>query len=206
LGPTHHSIEDLAWLRAISGLTVVVPADGAETAHAVRAAIAHPGPVYLRMGRLPVRGVHPVGHAFEIGRAGCLRDGGDVTLIANSVMVERALEAAEELAGRGIEARVLNMATVSPLDRGAVAAAARETGAIVTVEEHSVHGGLGSAVAEAVVATHPVPVRILGIPGVFAPTGSASFILEHFGLTPGGIRDAAVELLEARVEPGRVAR
>jgi transketolase len=206
LGPTHHSIEDLAWLRPIAGLTVVVPADGAETAHAVRAAAAHPGPVYLRMARLPVGRVHPADHVFAIGRAGRLREGGDVTLVANGVMVERALEAAEELAARGVEARVLNMATVSPLDREAVEAAARETGAIVTVEEHQVQGGLGSAVAEVVVATHPVPVRILGFPGVFAPTGSAEFILEHFGLTPGGIRDATLELLQARTGRMRVAR
>ena len=206
LGPTHHSIEDIAWLRAIAGLTVVVPADGPEAAHAVRAAAAHSGPVYIRMSRMPVSVVHPPGHTFKIGRAARLRDGGDVTLVANGVMVERALEAADELSGRGVEARVLNMATVRPLDRDAVAAAARETGAIVTVEEHTVHGGLGSAVAEAVVASHPVPMKILGFPGVFAPTGSASFILEHFGLTPAGIRDAALELLEARVGPERVAR
>ena len=206
LGPTHHSIEDLAWLRAIASLTVVVPADGAEAAHAVQAAAAHPGPVYIRMGRMPVAMVHSPDHAFEIGRAGLLRQGGDVTLIAHGVMVERALEAAEELAGRGIEARALNMATIRPLDRDAVVAAARETGAIVTVEEHTVHGGLGSAVAEVVVATHPVPVKIMGFPGVFAPTGSASFILEHFGLTPGGIRDAALELVDARVGARRAAR
>lgn len=206
LGPTHHSIEDLAWLRAIAGLTVVVPADGAEAGHAVRAAAAHPGPVYIRMSRMPVSAVHPPDHAFELGRAGRLREGGDVTLIANGVMVERALEAAEELSGHGVEARVLNMATVRPLDKDAILAAARETGAIVTVEEHTVHGGLGGAVAEAVVASHPVPVKILGFPGVFAPTGSAAFILEHFGLTAGGIRDAALELVEARVKPGRVAR
>ncbi len=204
LGPTHHSIEDLAWLRAISGLTVVVPADAAETAHAVRAAAAHPGPVYLRMGRMPVRTVHGPGHRFEIGRAGRLREGSDVTLVANGLMVERALEAAEELSGRGVEARVLNMATVRPLDRQAVATAARETGALVTIEEHTVHGGLGSAVAEVVVATHPVPVKMLGVPGVFAPTGSAAFILEHFGLTPGGIRDATLELVQSRVGPERV--
>ena len=155
---------------------------------------------------MPVTAVHPPDHAFAIGRASLLRPGGDVTLIANGVMVERALEAAEELAGRRIEARVLNMATIRPLDRDAVVAAARETGAIVTVEEHTVHGGLGSAVAEVVVATHPVPVRILGNPGVYAPTGSASFILEHFGLTPAGIRDATLELLEAGVGSERMAR
>jgi transketolase len=114
-------------------------------------------------------------------------------------MVERALAVAEDLAGRGVEARVLNMATVHPLDRQAIASAARETRAIVTVEEHTVHGGLGSAVAEVVVATHPVPVKMLGFPGVFAPTGPASFILEHFGLTSGGIRDATLELLETGV-------
>ena len=203
LGPTHHSIEDLAWLRAISGLTVVVPADAEETAHAVRAAAAHPGPVYLRMSRMPVAAVHPPGHDFELGRAGRLRDGDDVTLVANGVMVERALEAASALAGHGVEARVLNMATVRPLDREAVTQAARETGAIVTVEEHTVYGGLGSAVAEAVVATHPVPVEILGFPGVFAPTGSARFLLDHFGLNAEGIRDAALKLLETRVAAQR---
>ena len=206
LGPTHHSIEDLAWLRAISGLTVVVPADGPEAAHAVRAAAAHPGPVYIRMSRMPVSVVHPPDHAFELGRAARLREGGDVTLIANGVMVERAVEAAEELSGRGVEARVLNMATVRPLDQEAVVAAARETGAIVTAEEHTVHGGLGSAVAEVVVGYHPVPMKILGIPGVYAPTGSAGFILDHFGLNPGGIRDAALQLLEARVRREKVAR
>jgi transketolase len=121
-------------------------------------------------------------------------------------MVERALEAAEELSGRGVEARVLNMATVRPLDREAVVAAARETGALVTVEEHTVHGGLGSAVAEVVVQSHPVPMRILGIPGVFAPTGSATDLLDHFGLHAGGIRDAALQLIEARLGPRRVAR
>jgi transketolase len=155
------------------------------------------------MSRIPVSVVHPADHVFEIGRAAHLRDGGDVTLIANGVMVERALEAAEELADRGVEARVLNMATVRPLDREAVVAAARETGALVTVEEHTVHGGMGSAVAELVVESHPVPMRILGIPGVFAPTGSATELLDHFGLHPGGIRDATLELLETRHRSGR---
>jgi len=206
LGPTHHSIEDMAWLRALPGLTVVVPADGPQAAHAVRAAAASSGPTYIRMGRMPVRAVHSPDQAFEIGRAVRLRDGADVTIVANGLMVERALDAAEELAAQGIRARVLNMATVRPLDRGAIVAAARETGAIVTVEEHTVHGGLGSAVAEVVVETGPVPMRILGIPGVYAPTGSASFILEHFGLTAAGIREATLELLKARVGSGTAER
>jgi len=196
LGPTHHAIEDVAWLRAIAGMTVVVPADASETAQAVRAAAAYPGPVYLRLSRMAVRDVHGPEYRFEIGRATRLRDGDDITLLANGVMVERALDAADRLAADGLEARVLNMATVRPLDQEAIVAAARETGALVTVEEHSVHGGLGSAVAEVVVERQPVPMRILGFPGVFAPTGSSGFILEHFGLDATGIASAAREIVE----------
>jgi len=113
-------------------------------------------------------------------------------------MVARAVEAADLLAERGVQARVLNMATVRPIDRDAIISAARETHGIVTVEEHTTYGGLGGAVAEVVVTTHPVPMRILGFPGVFAPTGSAAWLFEHFGLTPAGIRDAALELLDER--------
>jgi len=198
LGPTHHAIEDVAWLRAIAGMTVMVPADASETAQAVSAAYTHPGPVYLRLSRLPVTIVHDADHRFEIGRVSRLREGDDVTLIAMGVMVERALDAATTLAGSGIEARVLNMSTVQPLDGEAVVAAARETGAIVTVEEHSVYGGLGSAVAEVVVASHPVPMKLMGIPGVFAPTGSQTWILGHFGLDAAGITAAATEVVERR--------
>lgn len=197
LGPTHHSIEDLAWTRAIANLTVVVPADPIETAQAVQAAHDEVGPFFLRMSRMPVPIVHPPGYRFQVGRAALLRDGTDVTIIANGVMVARALEAADRLGTDGISARVLNMATVSPIDRDAIRDAARSTGAIVTVEEHTVRGGLGGAVAEVVVCEHPVRMRILGVPGVFAPTGSAEFLLDHFGLNAEGIRLAARELLEA---------
>jgi len=152
--------------------------------------------VYLRVSRMPVRDVHRPEHRFEIGRATLLRNGDDVTLIANGVMVERTLDAADMLAAGGLQARVLNMSTVQPLDDEAVVAAARETGAIVTVEEHTVYGGLGGAVAEVVVANHPVPMKLLGIPGVFAPTGSAAWILEHFGLDAAGITAAANEVVE----------
>ncbi|HWQ11485.1 MAG TPA: transketolase family protein [Roseiflexaceae bacterium] len=198
LGPTHHSIEDLAWTRAIANLTVIVPADPLETEQAVHFAAAHRGPVFLRVSRMPVPAVHGGEYRFTMGRAALLRPGSDVTLIANGTLVSRALEAAALLAEAGIDARVLNMATVRPLDREAIVAAAAETGRIVTVEEHTIYGGLGSAVAEVVCTTRPVPMRILGIPGVFAPTGSASWLLEHFNLTPAGIRDAALELVEAR--------
>jgi transketolase len=185
-GPTHHSIEDLAWLRAIANLTIIVPADPGETAQAVRAAGAMEGPVFLRVSRTPVPEVHPAGYRFQIGAASVLRPGGDVTLIANGTMVCRALEAAALLAREGISARVVNLATLYPLDRAVIQDAAESTAAIVTIEEHSTRGGLGGAVAEVVATSCPVPMRILGIP-TFAPTGSAEWLFEYFGLTPKGI-------------------
>ena len=194
LGPTHHSIEDFAWTRAIANLTVVAPADPEETRQAVHRAAHTTGPIFLRLSRMGVPMIYDRDYRFAIGKASLLRDGSDVTIIANGVMVTRALAAAELLAGDGVDARVLNMATVRPLDRDAIVAAARDTGAIVTVEEHTVFGGLGGAVAEVVVQTVPVPMRILGVPGVFAPTGGAEWLLEHFGLTADGIRLAALEL------------
>jgi transketolase len=194
LGPTHHSIEDLAWTRAIAGLTVVVPADPVETAQAVRAAAAMDGPVFLRISRMPVPAVHEPGGRFEFGRAARLRDGADVTVIAAGVTVHLALEAAALLEADGVSAAVLNMSTIRPIDRDAVAEAAAR-GPIVTVEEHTVYGGLGSAVAEVVVATRPVRMRMLGVPGVFAPTGSEEFLLDHFGISVEGIRAAARALV-----------
>lgn len=199
LGATHHSIEDMAWTRAIANMTVIVPADPVETAQVIRSVAAMHGPVFVRLSRMGVPIVHGEDYEFKIGRAAKLREGRDLTLIANGTLVPRALEAAEMLAAQGIEARVLNMATVRPLDREAIIAAALETGAIVTAEEHTIYGGLGSAVAEVVVTTHPVPMRMVGVPGVFAPTGSTEFLFEHFGLTPQGIFDAALELKGIKV-------
>jgi transketolase len=179
-------------------MTVIIPADPVETAQAAQVAASTYGPMFIRISRLPVPIVHTADYHFEIGKAALLRDGDDITLIANGVLVCQALEAAELLAREGIHARVLNMSTVRPLDNEAVQAAATETGAIVTAEEHTIFGGLGGAVAEVVVTTHPVPMRILGVPGVFAPTGSASWLLEHFGLTAQGIFDAALELVKRK--------
>jgi len=196
LGPTHHSIEDLAWTRAIANMTVLVPADPVETAAAVRAAAAFDGPVFLRLSRMPVPAVCAEGQAFEIGRSVLLREGSDVTIIAAGVTVTSALEAARLLEQDGISAAVLNLSTIRPIDRDRIAEAARR-GPIVTVEEHTVYGGLGSAVAEVVVESHPTRMRMLGVPGVFAPTGSASFLLTHFGLDAAGIRDAATALVNA---------
>jgi transketolase len=204
LGPTHHSIEDLAWTRAIANMTVIVPADPPETASAMRAAAAYEGPVFLRLSRMPVPVVHPADYEFRIGRAVRLRDGSDITLIAIGTMVCRALEAASLLEADGIRAAVVNMSSVRPLDRKAIVEAAA-VGPIMTIEEHTVVGGLGGAVAEVVVESHPVRMRILGIPGEFAPTGSPAFLFEHLGLTPEGIRKAAVQLVEESVCGAREA-
>ena len=199
LGPTHHSIEDLAWMRAIDDLPVIVPADPDETRSVMRCVAASGRPAFVRIGRFKVPAVTPEGQGFVLGRAATLRSGRDVTLIAIGTMVSRALDAAKLLSAHGIEARVINAASVKPLDVAAVLAAARETGRIVTVEEGIVHGGLGSAVAEVVVQNHPVPMRILGVPG-FAPTGTTQFLLEHFGLTASGIAAAAQALVSGKMD------
>ena len=194
LGPTHHSIEDLAWMRAIDELAVIVPADPAETRAAMRWAVAANRPCFLRIGRTKVPAVSPEGQGFELGRASVLRRGDDVTIVAIGTMVSRALDAAQRLAQQGVEARVINAASLKPLDEATILAAARETRGIVTVEEAVVQGGLGSAVAELVSQQHPTRMRILGVTG-FAPTGSASFLFEHFGLTAANIAERALDLL-----------
>lgn len=196
LGPTHHSIEDIAWLRAIADLAIVVPADPVEHATALRAAHRYDGPVFIRTSRMPVPDVHPEDYRFVFGTAPVLRDGSDVTVIANGTQVATALAAAESLAAEGIEARVLNMSSIAPFDRDAIVAAAEETGAIVTIEEATIRGGLGGLVAETVVTSHPVPMRLLGVASGFAPTGSTSFLFGHFGMTPDGIVRATRELLD----------
>jgi len=193
LGPTHHSIEDFAWMRALDNMTILAPADPVQTRAALRWAAATDRPVYMRIGRYKVPAVTPAEHDFVVGEADELRVGRDLTIIAVGTLVAAALQAAETLAGQGVQARVLNMATIAPLDEAAVIRAATETGRIVTAEEGVLHGGLGSAVAEVVVRHRPVPMRMLGVPH-FAPTGKAGFLLDYFGLNAEGIVKAAVEL------------
>lgn len=197
LGPTHHSIEDLAWMRAVGDLPVIVPADPIETRAVMRWAAQANRPVFMRIGRFKVPAVSKVGQGFEPGRAITLRDGDDVSLVAIGTMVSRALAAAELLAAEGIQARVINAASVKPLDAATVLKAARETAGIVSVEEGIVYGGLGSAIAEVLVQNHPAPMRIMGVPDM-APTGSAAFLLQHFGLTAEGIAAQARSLLNGR--------
>jgi transketolase len=193
LGPTHHSIEDVAWLRAIDNMIIVVPADPIETAAALRWAAATEGPAFIRVSRMAVPEVHDVDYEFVPGRAHILRDGDDVTIISNGTVLWRALAAAEQLEEQGISARVVSMPTVKPLDVEAVIAAARETKGIVTAEEATTAGSLGGAVAETVVAHHPTRVTILGVPE-FAPTGSAAYLLDRYGMSPSGIAEAARDL------------
>ncbi|WP_433468908.1 transketolase family protein [Spirillospora sp. CA-128828] len=196
LGPTHHSIEDLSWMRAIADLAVAVPADPVQTRQAVRWAASYRKPVYMRIPRFKVPEVTPDNAVFEPGRAVQLTEGDDITVVAVGTLVSRAVEAAETLRGEGIGVRVLNMTFVEPMDVESVLRAARETKGIVTAEEATTTGGLGAAVANVVVQNEPVPMRILGVNREFAPTGSASFLLEHFGLTTDGIGHAVRELLQ----------
>jgi transketolase len=186
-GATHQSVEDLAIARAIPHMTVVVPTDAVETTLAVRAAACYPGPVYLRLSRAELPVIRPADHPFAIGRGYLLREGSDVTLVACGYMEHKALEAAELLQRQGIAARVLAVPTLKPLDEETLLEAARETGKIVTIEEHSVVGGLGAAVAELLVQKCPVPMRLLGIPDRFGSSGEYEALLADFGLNGAGI-------------------
>ena len=187
-GATHQCNEDIALMRTIPGMVVINPSDDVEAKAAVKAAYEHNGPVYLRFGRLaaPVINDRP-DYKFVLGKGVLLREGKDLTIIATGLMVSEALEAAETLAAGGIEAKVINIHTIKPLDEELVVAAARETGKVVTVEEHSVIGGLGSAVCDALCAKAPVPVLKIGVQDVFGESGPAVKLLEKYGLTAAGI-------------------
>lgn len=196
LGPTHHSIEDQAWMRVIPNLAVVVPCDPVETAAAMHYSREHVGPMFLRIARMPVPQLLDATYRFQFGKAVTMRAGNDVTIATNGVLVCRALQAAERLAARGIQARVLNISTVKPLDHEAILDAARTTRGIVTAEEGLAAGGLGGAIAEVLALHHPAPMRILGLPDVFAPTGNIEFLLNHFRLNAEGMEAAALELVQ----------
>lgn len=187
-GATHQCLEDIGLMRTIPGMVVICPADGNETRAAVKAIIDYKGPVYLRLGRIAVETVtNKPDYKFQIGKAYQLRDGGDATIIANGMMNPLALKAAEQLASEGIKVRVVNMATIKPLDLDAVKKAVDDTGAIVTAEEHNILCGLGGAVAEAVAEYKPVPVLRVGSEDTFGKSGSPDLLLEKFGLTSAKI-------------------
>lgn len=188
-GKSAQAIEDLALMTSLPTFTVISPADAPETVEAVKAAARHRGPVYLRLFRPATPVVHPGAVRFAIGEAEVMRQGTDATVIACGAMVAVALQAAEALHGEGVSCRVLNMSTLQPLDEAAVAAAARQTGAVVTVEEHHLHGGLGSLVASALARSTPVPVEMVGLTG-YGESGRTDQLLAHYGLTPARVADA----------------
>ncbi len=195
LGATHHSLEDLAWMREIAGLTVLSPSGPKETEQVIRWAAEYDGPVYIRIARMKIPEIHEGDYTFVPGVSTQLREGEDVTVIATGTTVILALRTADILAGEGIGARVISMPSIKPLDEDAVVRAARETRGIVTVEE-AVVGGLGGAVAEVVVREHPTRVEMVGVGDEFAPTGSVDWLFEHFGITPEAIAARARTLAD----------
>lgn len=192
-GATHQCCEDFATMRALPGMLVCCPCDANEMTLTVQALLDYDGPAYLRLGRLAVENVTASipGYAFQLGKGATLRDGNDVTIVATGMMVQTALQAAELLAGEGVDARVLDMHTIKPLDEELLLTAAKETGCIVTTEEHNIIGGLGAAVCEYLSGACPVPVVRHGVPDVFGRSGKAPLVLEHYGLTPAVLAEKA---------------
>ena len=196
-GAPVQALEDIAAFRAIPGMTVLSPADAIETALATRAMLEFAGPVYMRTGASPSRSIFADDHRFEIGRGTIVRAGTDATIVACGIEVGRALDAAEDLSEEGIDARVVNMATIKPIDADLLARCAEETGAIVTAEDHNIFGGLGGAVCEALAKTTPCPVEFVGLQDTFGASGEANELAEHFGIAARDIA-AAVKRAIAR--------
>ncbi len=197
-GATHQCLEDIALMRTIPGMTIINPADEVEARKAVYAAMELDGPVYMRFGRLAVPVVFDEDYKFEVGKANTLRDGSDVTVIATGLMVKEALEAYDLLKAEGISARIINMATIKPIDKDIIIKVAKETGAIVTAEEHSVIGGLGGAVSEVVCEECPVPVVKLGVYDTFGHSGPAAKLLDEFGLRAVNIVEKAKKAISLK--------
>ena len=194
-GATHHAIEDIALMRSLPNLSVIVPSDGWETEEAVKAAVAHKGPVYIRLGKDTVPDIHPAGSTFQWGKGQILRDGIDVALIGTGRMTAAALAAADQLRQEGLEAMVINMPTIKPIDADLIEYAARKTGHMVTAEEGTVLGGLGSAVAETLVRRYPVRQEFIGVQDTFGESGSSEDLLKKYGLTADDIAAAARKVL-----------
>ncbi|HXL71495.1 MAG TPA: transketolase C-terminal domain-containing protein [Rhizomicrobium sp.] len=199
-GGSAQALEDLAAFRAIPGITVISPADPTEMALATRAMLEYQGPVYMRSGRSPAPRLFGDDHKFEIGKGQILRDGDDVTIVACGVEVARALAAADMLGRDGISARVVNMATIKPIDTALLSICSLETGAIVTAEDHNIHGGLGGAVAEALAQTRPCPIEFVGVRDTFGASGEPEELADHFGISAPFIADAARRVI-ARKKP-----
>jgi transketolase len=200
-GGSHQTLIDVGLMRCLPNMTVIVPADAVQAEQAVLAAAAHPGPVYLRMGKSEVPVLCDPKAAFRIGEAVCLREGREATVLVAGILLGPALEAAEALAREGVSVELLSVHTIKPLDRGQILRSARKTGAVVTVEEHSVIGGLGSAVAELLAAEHPLPMAFVGVNDAFGESGSEEELRAAHGLTAAGIAEKVRALLRRRL-PG----
>ncbi len=194
-GPTHQALEDVAIMRCLPNMTVVVPADWNETWQAVFAIGEHNGPCYMRLGREKFPNIFDDSYRFEIGKAATVREGDDVAIIACGCMTSFAMTAAEELAAEGTAARVVNMSTIKPIDVAAIASAAKDCGAIVTAEEHSILGGLGGAVAEVVGDVCPVPMARIGVPDSFGHSGEPFKLFDLFGMSPSHIAEACRKVI-----------
>ena len=194
-GASHQCCEDFALMRSIPGMVVICPADGVEAEAATKAAYEHKGPVYLRMGRLAVPVFHEEGFQFQIGKGEVMREGNDIAIIANGLMVYEAIQAGEKLAEMGINARIINMSTIKPLDEELVLKAAKECGKIITCEEHSVIGGLGEAVCSFLAENYPTPVKRIGVNDAFGFSGPAGEVLKAFGLCAENIVNVTKEFL-----------
>ena len=197
-GATHQCNEDFATMRSIPEMVLINPCDAVEARAAVEAAILHDGPVYMRFGRYACPILNAEDYKFELGKGVCLAQGSDVTLVATGLMVSIALEARELLAKEGISARVVNIHTIKPIDKDIIVKAARETGALVTAEEHNIYGGLGSAVAEVLVENCPVPMARVGVEDTFGRSGTVPALLEYYGLTAENMAKKAKEVIERK--------
>jgi transketolase len=197
-GGSHQMLEDIALMRALPNMHVLVPADFNAAKAAIRIAAATPGPFYVRLGRASLPAVYGDDATFELRRAYVLRDGADVTLAACGVMVERALAAAEMLAGEGVSAEVVDVMSIKPLDEATLLASARKTGAVVTCEEHTVLGGLGSAISELLAENAPLPLQRVGVRDAFGTSGDPEALMEHFGLTAAHVAQAARDVLKRK--------
>ncbi|MFC1920660.1 transketolase family protein [Chloroflexota bacterium] len=197
-GASHQAIEDLALISSLPGFTVIVPADAIETAQAVKTAAATEGPFYIRLCRPNTPVIFDENYRFELGKAAMLKQGTDVTIIAIGILVDAAMQAAENLATKGINCRVLNMSTLKPIDEAAIISAAKDTGAIVTAEDHHEHGGLGSIVARIIVKNQPVPMEFVAMKDIFAKSGKPAELLERYGLSADGIEKAVRSVIKRK--------